>query len=80
VTPTTLETLFKMKREKISLDGDIWALNARLRLEPWHQPAVMIWVMRARPDGVMVGPWNEVLAMLDLLYEEFLQKEETKDE
>ena len=81
MTPTTLQTLFDMRREDITLGGDIFALNSRLGLKPWQPPAVEVWVHREPPDNLnpeQRDRWLEVLQLLDELHAEHLRRKNTE--
>ena len=78
MTPTSLETLFGMRREDISTRGSIYALNNRLKLPPWFPSAVEVWKHREPPDNLSPGHakhWPEVLDLLDKLYAEHQRRQ-----
>ena len=75
-TPITLAEMFDMPRRKITLGGELYAINDQLGLKPWEPPCVEVWV-GAEPPNLSSDHrklWWKLRELLNQLHAEHLRR------
>ena len=75
-TPLTLSQMFDMPKNKITFNGDLYAINVQLKLPPWEPPACAVW-RGDEPDWLttdMRKRWWKLRELLNQLHAEHLRR------